>query len=42
LIASIEPTLTPDGRTIAFASRASTLVPEQQDFFANDVFVRRT
>ena len=41
-LASIEPALTPDGRRLAFASRASTLVPETQGFFANDVFVRRT
>ena len=37
---SIEPALTPDGRTVAFASRSTTFVPESQDFFASDIFLR--
>jgi uncharacterized repeat protein (TIGR01451 family) len=37
---SIQPALTPDGLVAAFASRSSTFVPETQDFFAYDVFVR--
>jgi len=37
---SVEPAMTPDGLLIAFASRASTFVPETQDFFASDIFVR--
>ena len=35
-----QPAMTPDGLVVAFASRASTFVPEDQGFFANDVFVR--
>jgi uncharacterized repeat protein (TIGR01451 family) len=34
------PAMTPDGQVIAFSSRASTFVPENQSFFANDIFVR--
>lgn len=37
---SIEPAMTPDGLVISFASRSSTFVPENQSFFAYDVFVR--
>jgi uncharacterized repeat protein (TIGR01451 family) len=37
---SLQPAMTPDGLLIAFASRSSTFVPETQDFFAYDVFVR--
>jgi uncharacterized repeat protein (TIGR01451 family) len=37
---SIEPALTPDGSVVAFASRSSTFVPENQSFFAYDIFVR--
>jgi Tol biopolymer transport system component len=37
---SIDPAMTPDGRAIAFASRSSTFVPETQDFFGYDIFVR--
>ena len=32
--------MTPGGQVIAFASASSTFVPETQEFFANDVFVR--
>jgi uncharacterized repeat protein (TIGR01451 family) len=35
-----QPALTPDGLVAAFTSRASTFVPETQESFANDVFVR--
>src|SRR5262249_44488676 len=36
----LQPVMTPDARVIAFASSASTFVPENQSFFASDVFVR--
>ena len=34
------PAMTPTGSVIAFHSRSSNFVPENQSFFANDVFVR--
>ncbi len=37
---SNEPWLSPDGSQVAFASRATTFVPETQEFFASDIFVR--
>jgi Tol biopolymer transport system component len=37
---SNEPAMDPDGDFIVFASRASTFVPENQGFFASDIFVR--
>jgi uncharacterized repeat protein (TIGR01451 family) len=37
---SIQPSMTPDGQVIVFASRSSTFVPETQDFFAYDIFAR--
>jgi uncharacterized repeat protein (TIGR01451 family) len=39
---SIEAAMTPDGLVIGFASRSSSFVPENQGFFAYDVFVRDT
>jgi hypothetical protein len=39
-LGSIQPAMTPDAQVVAFASRSSTFVPETQDFFAYDVFVR--
>jgi uncharacterized repeat protein (TIGR01451 family) len=37
---SVQPAMTPDAQVVGFASRSSTFVPESQDFFAYDVFVR--
>jgi uncharacterized repeat protein (TIGR01451 family) len=36
----LQPVMTPDALVIAFASSSSTFVPENQTFFASDVFVR--
>jgi Tol biopolymer transport system component len=38
---SNDPALTPNGGTVAFASRSTTFVPENQDFFGYDVYLRR-
>ncbi len=37
---SIEPAMTPDGSSIAFSSNSELLGPENQPFFAFDIFVR--
>lgn len=37
---SIEPAMTPDGSAVSFSSRSELLGPENQSFFAYDIFVR--
>ncbi len=37
---SPEPAMNSDGDLIVFASRASAFVPENQGFFASDIFIR--